>query len=298
MFTILDPAEVERRLEELIVKHKSKNISVTDIKRRIFEAGSEDVMREINLFNKWWMQCFARQRDGSEFEVLIEAFQDAWNTFPHSSLEGKSPQDVMQEEMEKNPQKEKSMNENAMPPVTVGGETMSWDDYLKMIKKMEKLQKPFKRWIEEKALPGYRTFLETKFKTKKSVDKHYDVADHFFRRALSIGFLDFEQIRPDFAVWEFPDWWQSHILYSNLTEEQVWSSLCDFFWFAEFILHRSIPGVWEAAGMEDASPDDSVDPPAFALSLTPKIGRNDPCSCGAVKADWTPVKYKHCHGKS
>jgi len=28
-----------------------------------------------------------------------------------------------------------------------------------------------------------------------------------------------------------------------------------------------------------------------------KVGRNDPCPCGATKADGTPVKYKHCHGK-
>lgn len=28
-----------------------------------------------------------------------------------------------------------------------------------------------------------------------------------------------------------------------------------------------------------------------------KIGRNDPCVCGAKKADGTPMKYKHCHGK-
>jgi preprotein translocase subunit SecA len=29
-----------------------------------------------------------------------------------------------------------------------------------------------------------------------------------------------------------------------------------------------------------------------------KIGRNDPCHCGATKADGKPVKYKHCHGKN
>lgn len=28
-----------------------------------------------------------------------------------------------------------------------------------------------------------------------------------------------------------------------------------------------------------------------------KVGRNDPCPCGAKKADGTPMKYKHCHGK-
>jgi preprotein translocase subunit SecA len=29
----------------------------------------------------------------------------------------------------------------------------------------------------------------------------------------------------------------------------------------------------------------------------PRVGRNDPCWCGAKKSDGTPVKYKHCHGK-
>ena len=28
-----------------------------------------------------------------------------------------------------------------------------------------------------------------------------------------------------------------------------------------------------------------------------KLGRNDPCYCGAKKSDGTPIKYKHCHGK-
>ncbi len=28
-----------------------------------------------------------------------------------------------------------------------------------------------------------------------------------------------------------------------------------------------------------------------------KVGRNDPCPCGATKPDGTPVKFKHCHGK-
>ncbi|OGY60086.1 MAG: hypothetical protein A3I31_03040 [Candidatus Colwellbacteria bacterium RIFCSPLOWO2_02_FULL_44_20b] len=28
------------------------------------------------------------------------------------------------------------------------------------------------------------------------------------------------------------------------------------------------------------------------------VGRNDPCPCGAKKADGTPKKYKHCHGRN
>ncbi|PIR88470.1 MAG: preprotein translocase subunit SecA [Candidatus Harrisonbacteria bacterium CG10_big_fil_rev_8_21_14_0_10_44_23] len=27
-----------------------------------------------------------------------------------------------------------------------------------------------------------------------------------------------------------------------------------------------------------------------------KVGRNDPCPCGAKKSDGAPIKYKHCHG--
>jgi hypothetical protein len=246
-------------------------------------------MKEINLFNKWWFQCF-RKVDEKTFEELMNAFQDAWNSFPHSSLEGKSPQQVMQEEEKKHPTAAKNRHEDDMPTVTVGGTTRSWDDHWKMIKEMEKLQKPFKRWIEEQALPEYLRFLKTKYKTKKSIEKHHEVAEHFCKRALHVGFLDFEQIRPAFAVWEFPDWWPSHILYSNLTEDQVWSSLCDFLWFTEIVLQRSIPDIWEEASGEKPLFEDYNAPSSFHTANDPKIGRNDPCTCGSGK------KFKKCCG--
>ena len=37
--------------------------------------------------------------------------------------------------------------------------------------------------------------------------------------------------------------------------------------------------------------------PATTSDHDDKVGRNDPCPCGAKKADGTPIKYKHCHGK-
>jgi len=39
-------------------------------------------------------------------------------------------------------------------------------------------------------------------------------------------------------------------------------------------------------------------PLAQPVSGRKEPGRNDPCPCGAVKADGHPVKYKHCHGKN
>ena len=43
-------------------------------------------------------------------------------------------------------------------------------------------------------------------------------------------------------------------------------------------------------------------PKAGATSIEPqigpKVGRNEPCPCGATKAGGRPVKFKHCHGKN
>ncbi|MBI2175283.1 MAG: preprotein translocase subunit SecA [Parcubacteria group bacterium] len=33
------------------------------------------------------------------------------------------------------------------------------------------------------------------------------------------------------------------------------------------------------------------------VAISAKIGRNDPCPCGAKRPDGTPVKYKRCHGR-
>ncbi len=37
--------------------------------------------------------------------------------------------------------------------------------------------------------------------------------------------------------------------------------------------------------------------PKFQIKNS-KIGRNDPCPCGAKHPDGRPMKYKHCHGKN
>jgi preprotein translocase subunit SecA len=46
--------------------------------------------------------------------------------------------------------------------------------------------------------------------------------------------------------------------------------------------------------------DELKAPPVFGGpgKAQQKVGRNDPCPCGAVKPDGTRVKYKHCHGKN
>jgi preprotein translocase subunit SecA len=36
---------------------------------------------------------------------------------------------------------------------------------------------------------------------------------------------------------------------------------------------------------------------SYSFSPSGKVGRNDPCPCGAKHPDGRPKKYKHCHGK-
>ena len=38
--------------------------------------------------------------------------------------------------------------------------------------------------------------------------------------------------------------------------------------------------------------------PAVVSDSGKKIGRNDPCPCGAKHSDGRPIKYKHCHGRN
>ncbi|MDR2501914.1 MAG: preprotein translocase subunit SecA [Oscillospiraceae bacterium] len=47
---------------------------------------------------------------------------------------------------------------------------------------------------------------------------------------------------------------------------------------------------------QSAGGDASAKPQPVRASA--KVGRNDPCPCGAKKPDGTPVKYKNCHGRN
>ncbi|MFH1348051.1 MAG: SEC-C metal-binding domain-containing protein [Patescibacteria group bacterium] len=300
MLDELKSEEVEKKLEDVINKYgASGKISVKEIKQKIFESDG-DPMEATNRFKKWWFGAFPKRKINNleidEMQSLMQIFTDAWNVFPHRSLGGKSPQDKVREYNKDNPNGGlEEPAEDKMPGVTVRGMKMEFDDFQKMIKEMEEKQKPFKNWVDNTALPEYKKFLEQKFKTKKSIDKHYEVAQIFLERALFIGFLDFEQIRPEFAVWEFPEWWPTHVLGNDLNSVQVWSSLCDFFCFAEMVLKREIPGVWEESvgdNADDWNLNDVIIPP-FASSESrsvPKTGRNEPCVCGSGK------KFKKCCG--
>jgi len=70
--------------------------------------------------------------------------------------------------------------------------------------------------------------------------------------------------------------------------------------------HKMFQGLISTIEAEAARVLDSIKPNAQPKAVTSspvakrvgeKIGRNDPCPCGAKKPDGRPIKYKHCHGK-
>jgi len=86
------------------------------------------------------------------------------------------------------------------------------------------VQKPFRNWVEKYLLPKYKESLGQDYK-KAIAKKHFEVADIFFERVLHVGFIEFNQIRKEFIQKEFPHWWQTHVLMSNLSEREVLNSL-------------------------------------------------------------------------
>ena len=64
---------------------------------------------------------------------------------------------------------------------------------------------------------------------------------------------------------------------------------------------RKLKEVHKNASIIDGKTTDNNNAPAVEQIESysfEKIGRNNPCHCGAKKSDGTPIKYKHCHGKN
>lgn len=225
------PIEAEHELERVIRKYGlSDKLTVAQIKRWIRDSRGK-AMEDVLLYEKKFLRYF---RDEKKFDLqeVLNAFMDAWNAFPHAALGGISPNDMVKKAMKGRVVTEEDRNKK--PDMIVGGSRMKWDDYWAMIREMERQQVPFKRWIEKEALPKFKHYLDSTA-GKKKADELYEVADIFLNRVLHVGFLDLGSIRPDFIQKEFPRWWQTHVLDSELTEKQVRDSLRELYSFISVI---------------------------------------------------------------
>lgn len=228
------PKQVEENLAHFFEKYGiQKKVTVEDIKKWIWNS-TGPVMEASQKYQKKCFNLIPRIDDIDELNNVIKVVTDAWNFFPHKALDGKSPHqmyiETYGEKVEKQP-----LGKQKMPKIVVGGKEMEVEEFQAMIKKMENEQRPFKKWIEEDALPKYQRYLEQIMQVKKACEEHYDVADIFFQRALHVGFLNLGSIRPEFIKNEFSRWWPTHVMYSNLTPEGVKKSLGILFEFIELV---------------------------------------------------------------
>lgn len=228
---------VEKALNELFKKYGvQKKVTVEDIKNWVFNS-TGPVMEASNKFHKKCLNIFPPTDDIDEMNEIMQKFVDAWNFFPHKALQGKSPDEMYREiygEKMNNPSL-KPKKEEKKPKVRVGDREMEWDEFQAMIKTMEKAQEPFKKWIERDALPKYKKYLTQIIKIKKACEEHFDVANLFFQRALHLGFVDLKSIRPAFIHSEFPKWWPTHVMYSDLKPSEVKQSLKLLYKFIELV---------------------------------------------------------------
>jgi len=224
---------VADELEKLINHYAlGDKLSVKGIQDWVYNDNGESSSDASNKFLMRWTKFFGKEfeQDTEEFNGILEIFTDAWNYFPHKSLNGKSPHEKYIEFYGRAPEdvlKESKRNSqgDAMPIVNVGGVEMSWGQHQAMLAEMEKAQRPFKKFID-KLKPAYKDFLEKQEGlSKKIVEKHEGVAQVFFDRVLWVGFVDFLRIRDEFIEREFPHWWQTHVMFLELKEQDVVSSI-------------------------------------------------------------------------
>lgn len=235
-----NPTAVKKALYKIIQKYGlTKQLSVAAIEKRIYESEGATAMEASNKFQLWWTKFFRKQfeENSPDFDFILPAFTDAWNYFPHKSLGGRSPREKFKEYYGQEPDASMADPENRrneeMPRVHVGNREMSWGEYEHMLKEMEKEQEPFKHLVDD-ILQSYKTHLQQEERlSKKTVDRHYGVADIFFSRALHVGFINFHGIRKAFVLKEFPRWWQTHVMFFSLREPEIVSSLKKLFSFIE-----------------------------------------------------------------
>lgn len=234
------PQEVLKNLTELINKKKLKGLTVAMVKKMVEDEDGDPKM-SVNNYVMKTMKGFQNEKSVDELNTTVGIFMDFWNYWPHKSLGNKSPSDLITKEIEKQKKYQTKIEDTK---VRVGNTEMSWGNYKLMLKRMEESQKPFKKWLEEKFKPDYLDYLKNKY-SKRVYKTRQDVCDLFFDRCLYLGFTNLEKIRPEYAIIEFPYWWQTHVMWGSLSETRISGYIEDMFMFIYDKYGREVRGLFE-----------------------------------------------------
>ena len=92
----LSVGKVEENLRNIFERYSLSHIlTAADVKEKVLGDDDPDPMSANLQFQKWWMAYFPQIKDLDEFNEVLKVFVDAWNYFPHRSLGGKSPMQMI-----------------------------------------------------------------------------------------------------------------------------------------------------------------------------------------------------------
>ncbi|MCR4285270.1 MAG: hypothetical protein NUW00_00055 [Candidatus Kaiserbacteria bacterium] len=90
--------EVEQQLVAILTQYApTKQITVQEVKKWVWDESGDPMRANKEYFEKW-MMLFDLNFDDTDFKIIMDAFTDAWNYFPHKSLGGKSPRQMFESE--------------------------------------------------------------------------------------------------------------------------------------------------------------------------------------------------------
>lgn len=234
-----DKKELEIK-KKWVEKELSKNfkgeISFEDLKLWIFE--SEDIGKDGHLkYQKKWSGYVTKiaGNDMKRFQKLADIFTTAWNHFPHKVMDGLSPYEKAIAVYGSRDEMEATKKNNTDPlRVTVGDKEMSVDEYVKMLAEMQEAQEPYKEWYKN-LLTAYKDFSNH----AKLPEDLYRVAEMFFERSCQLGYVDYEDIKLEWAMHEFPEWYTTHVMDSQMESGEVRDALFSLIKFIDVLAYES-----------------------------------------------------------
>ncbi|MBD3244725.1 MAG: hypothetical protein GF335_01900 [Candidatus Moranbacteria bacterium] len=84
--------QVENNLKKLLKDYSlEKKLSVQKVKDWIYNSSQDSPGDEMNKYQKKIFKYFQKVKNLDELEKIMNVFIECWNYFPHKSLDGKSP---------------------------------------------------------------------------------------------------------------------------------------------------------------------------------------------------------------
>ncbi len=221
-FEKLDREAVERELAEFIgrfeMKVGRKKLTVEWVKN--FTYNFDLPAHEIT--GKYFgtlVNTLPKNACEQDFEEAVRIFNDVWNCFPQKIMGGKSPQDTILEEIEK---------ENTNLLISPLSEEIL-DEHSEY---MEKSFIEYIQWAYKEVLPKYDIHIAKLSMSKKKKNEYAGVAGVFLEICGQAGMFELMDVPSEFVV-KFPDLFTEMVVGPKIPKEEIAKQLKTFLSFLD-----------------------------------------------------------------